>query len=197
MTNQMVQYAGQQGWKSPIEWKMGGWENPYLRNQRPLGIAQGHLPYEWSGNRGPGSGTLQVTPEMRPQLDAFLAYLDMNKRRGDIENFNWGSQGQQMPWERPRYPQFPGIPGGGFPGFPGGGGMTWDGSDRPEWMRPGGGHIQPVIQPVLNDHFQPVTNMREHMDGRMFYPPSHSRTYSLPRIPPWMQARATTGEYTY
>lgn len=204
----MVQYAGQQGWTSPIEWKMGDWRHFDQPHGKPTiyrdggGMAPSPRPNDWwiGGNRGPGSGTLHVTPEMRPQLDAFLAYLDMNKRRGDIQDFNWGSQGQQMPWERPRYPQFPGIPGGGFPGIPGGGypgqNTGWPGGGNVVYDFPGGD--------LAFDRFPSGGGpSREELMRHMYTTQGpgaverwRSRTYGGgPRIPPWMQARTTTSQY--
>ena len=174
----MVDYAGQHGYTSPIQ--DAYWNRPMgrpgpIRLGAPQQGAPGPFTMEmpsrpdgqWMPRIGPQAGYMQVSPEMRGPLNSFMAYMHLNKNRGDIKNFRWPTNdGRNVPWQQR------GFGGGGFP-FPGGGGgggLEWPAGypgggyppPRPGGGWPGGGNVSSW----------PLQNFNRG-----------------PQVPNWMQAR--------
>ena len=178
----MVDYAGQHGYTSPIQ--DAYWNRPMgrpgpIRLGAPQQGAPGPFTMEmpsrpgeqWMPRPGPQAGYMQVSPEMRGPLNSFMAYMHLNKNRGDIKNFRWPTNdGRNVPWQQRGF-------GGGFP-FPGGGGGGFSG--------PGGGYIDDA--PIR------LHDMRFRGGGDIDYA-GGERNYALqnfnrgPQVPNWMQAR--------
>ena len=192
----MVDYASQHGWKNPIQWQ--------TQPQHIAHFGGGNRPSHLWAPPMTTTGTLSnITEDMRKPLESFLAYMHLQKNRGNIENFNWGGA---VPWERQRSPWD--MFGGGF----GGGGNPFVGRNPfggplggGGWQTPGGNpfggattvkQLNPQIQQMLNDprvqwrHHQPTHRPQEMIiadDGGGW---GRSRTYGGPaRVPPWMMMR--------
>ena len=203
----MVDYAGQHGYTSPI--RDAYWDrpmgrpgpmdlgNPAFKRPGPFTTEMPSRPDgQWMPRIGPQAGYMQVSPEMRGPLNSFMAYMHLNKNRGDIKNFRWPTNdGRNVPWQQRGFGGgFP-FPGGGgdrqdFP-FPGGGGGGYPGGGYPGG---GGGWFSGTGGAYLHDAPIRLHDMRFRGGGDIDYA-GGERNYALqnfnrgPQVPNWMQAR--------